>query len=252
MAKETDGALVAVETLPAAAELFRPGGVDAVIELIREQVIGHVPVLDTAAGRKAIASRAYKVAQSKVVIDNLGKELVADLKKECAKVDAERKRARDTLDALRDEVRRPLDEYEAEQARIEAERLAEEQRARDEAAAAEAARVAELERREAELAAREQALTTREQAEALAQQQLIREAQIREEAAEAERLLIARRQEDERLEAARRAADVEHRRAVNVAARDGLADCCSIDSSLATRIIQAIAAGKVPAVSITY
>lgn len=243
--------------------LFCRPEADRMIAAVREAVIHVVPDLTTAAGRKAIAGLAYKVAQTKVAIDDIGKKHVADVKASIAAIDAERKHLRDSLDALKEEVRAPLTEWEAEQARIEAEaaeaeRLAaeaveRERREREEAAERERREREEaVARKEQELAAREAAITSREQAERLAQQQLVREAQIREEAAEAERAAIERREEAERLEAARRAADVEHRRAVKAAARDGLADFCSIDRALATRIIQAIAAGKVPAVSITY
>ena len=97
-------------------------GLDPYLKTIRQELdkfLSDAPALDTAKGRKQYASMAYKIAQSKTAIDNLGKELVADLKKQPAKVDAERKRWRDQLDAWRDEARGPLNEWEAaEDARI--------------------------------------------------------------------------------------------------------------------------------------
>jgi hypothetical protein len=42
---------------------------------------------------------AYKVARSKTALDDGGKKLVADLKQIPKKIDAERKRVRDPLDA---------------------------------------------------------------------------------------------------------------------------------------------------------
>jgi hypothetical protein len=81
----------------------------------------------TEAGRKAIASMAYKVARAKSHLDGLGKDLVADMKELPKKVDASRKAMRDFLDALKDEVRLPLDQWEAEQERIAAERKAKEE-----------------------------------------------------------------------------------------------------------------------------
>lgn len=97
----------------------QPSGLDPYIDRIRAEVTGHVPDLTTDKGRKAIASLAFKVRKSKTALDALGKQLVDDLKEIPKKIDAERKRMRDQLDALADEVRRPLDEWEAaEEARV--------------------------------------------------------------------------------------------------------------------------------------
>lgn len=101
-----------------------PGSIDPYLEQIRASVTGIVPDLSTKKGRDAVASLAYKIAKSKTYLDSVGKELVDELKKQPALIDATRKRARDFLDQLKDEVRRPLTEWEAEQARIEAERQA--------------------------------------------------------------------------------------------------------------------------------
>jgi hypothetical protein len=68
--------------------------------------------LDPIIERKEIASMARKVASSKVALDDLGKDLVSGIKKQATAVDAERKRMRDTLDALRDETRAPLTAWE--------------------------------------------------------------------------------------------------------------------------------------------
>jgi colicin import membrane protein len=69
-------------------------------------------------GRKSIASMAYRVAQSKTYIESHGKELAAELKELPKLVDSSRKYAKDFLDALKDRVRKPLDDWEAEQAAI--------------------------------------------------------------------------------------------------------------------------------------
>ncbi|RDG44565.1 hypothetical protein DWA44_27900, partial [Klebsiella pneumoniae] len=68
-----------------------------------------------------IASMAHKVARSKTYIDNAGKGLVAELKALPKQIDESRRVVRERLDALKDEVRRPLTEWEAEQERIKAE-----------------------------------------------------------------------------------------------------------------------------------
>jgi septal ring factor EnvC (AmiA/AmiB activator) len=71
-------------------------------------------------GRKAIASMAYKIARCKTAIDAAGKELNEEARAKIKVIDTARKNIRDTLDALKDEVRAPLTEWEeAEKARQE-------------------------------------------------------------------------------------------------------------------------------------
>ena len=100
----------------AMAVFSAPQGLDPYLAKIREEIDGFIPDVTTRKGREAIASIAYKVAKSKTALDNVGKELVAELKDIPKKIDAERKRMRDTLDAWKDEVRKPLDEWEATEA----------------------------------------------------------------------------------------------------------------------------------------
>lgn len=95
-------------------------GLDPYLAKIREEIDGFIPDITTKKGRDAIASIAHKVARSKTTLDNIGKELVAELKDVPKKIDAERKRMRDLLDAWKDEVRKPLDDWQAaEDARID-------------------------------------------------------------------------------------------------------------------------------------
>lgn len=109
--------LVTVPAKETALEVFKAdGGLDPYLKTIREEVdafLAAPPSLDTNKGRQAYASMAHKIARSKTAIDGVGKELVADLKELPKKIDAERKRWRDTLDSWRDEVRGPLNEWEA-------------------------------------------------------------------------------------------------------------------------------------------
>lgn len=113
--------LVVIEPT-AAVTLFTEGdGIDAMLTDIRKQAASLVPDVTTAKGRKEIASVAYAVAKTKTYLDGLGKELTAQYKAIPARIDANRKVIRDTLDALKDEVRAPLTQYEeAEVARVEA------------------------------------------------------------------------------------------------------------------------------------
>lgn len=93
-------------------QLFQENGLDPVLEAITKEVKSFVPDLTTEKGRKEIASLAYKVSKSKTLLDDLGKDLVSEWKEQSKKVDNERKRVREYLDKLRDEVRAPLTEYE--------------------------------------------------------------------------------------------------------------------------------------------
>ena len=102
-----------------AIQVYTDGGMFEIIAQIREEVSGLVPDLSTAKGRKAIASMAAKVARSKTRLDALGKDLTADIAAQKALIDIDRRKMRDALDELRDEVRRPLTEWEdAEKLRV--------------------------------------------------------------------------------------------------------------------------------------
>ncbi|EFF76063.1 hypothetical protein [Achromobacter piechaudii] len=109
----------------ALAVYSKPSGLEPWLEKIRSEVSGHVPDLKTKKGREAIASLAFKVRKVKTALDGMGKQLVDDLKDVPKRIDAERKRMRDALDALADDVRRPLTEWEqAEEARVQRHRAA--------------------------------------------------------------------------------------------------------------------------------
>ncbi|MBH3342498.1 hypothetical protein I5O09_01945 [Pseudomonas parafulva] len=106
--------LAAVPPRETALQVFQvPNGLEPYLQKIRDEIDAFVPDVSTRKGREAIASIAYKVARSKTALDNVGKELVAELKEIPKKIDAERKRMRDTLDAWQEEVRRPLTAWQA-------------------------------------------------------------------------------------------------------------------------------------------
>lgn len=119
MSEITD--LVVIEKKNAMAVFTNNDQLDPLIELIEKEARSLVPDVTTKKGRDAIASMAHKVARSKTYIDNAGKVLVAELKALPKQIDESRRVARERLDALKDEVRRPLTEWEAEQERIKAE-----------------------------------------------------------------------------------------------------------------------------------
>ncbi|HHL5115188.1 hypothetical protein LGR58_05995 [Escherichia coli] len=113
--------LVVIEKKNAMAVFTNNDQLDPLIEAIEKEARSLVPDVTTKKGRDAIASMAHKVARSKTYIDNAGKDLVAELKALPKQIDESRRVIRERLDALKDEVRRPLTEWEAEQERIKAE-----------------------------------------------------------------------------------------------------------------------------------
>lgn len=119
MSEITD--LVVIEKTNALAVFTSQEQLDPLIEAIEKEARSLVPDLSTKKGRDAIASMAHKVARSKTYIDNAGKDPVAELKALPKQIDESRRLVRERLDALKDEVRRPLTEWEAEQERIKAE-----------------------------------------------------------------------------------------------------------------------------------
>lgn len=123
-APETTGAELAVLTpvqiVP--SEFFKPNGSDEVLARLEAEVRSIAAKLDisTETNRAAIASLAYKIARSKTALDESGKKLTEDLKKQTGEIDAERRRMRDRLDALKEEVRKPLTDWEnAEKTRVQ-------------------------------------------------------------------------------------------------------------------------------------
>lgn len=92
---------------------------DPFLARIRQELDAFVPDISTATGRKAVASMAYKVAQTKTYLEGVGKALADEQKEIPKKIDACRKKVRDTLDQWRDEVRQPLTDWEsADEARV--------------------------------------------------------------------------------------------------------------------------------------
>lgn len=107
----------------AAVQLFTPGFLDPIVGRVEREAREEAEKLDisTVAGRKAIASLSFKVAKSKTFIDAKRKELVADEKKRLAAIDAEGRTIWNRLEALQEEVRKPLTDWEeADKVRVAA------------------------------------------------------------------------------------------------------------------------------------
>lgn len=102
-----------------AAEVFSGAKLDELLASIKAETTSLVPNVDTLKGRKEISALAHKVAKSKTYLDGLGKELVKGWKDQAKVVDNDRKRAREFLDDLKAEVRKPLTDWEtAEETRV--------------------------------------------------------------------------------------------------------------------------------------
>jgi hypothetical protein len=97
-------------------ELYSEGGMNKWLELIEKEARGLTADLSTDKGRKEIASMAHKVAKAKVRFDDLGKTLTDEHRKKVDAVNEERRSMRDRLDSLKEEVRKPLTEWENEEA----------------------------------------------------------------------------------------------------------------------------------------
>ncbi|WP_342326456.1 hypothetical protein AAFA31_10480 [Klebsiella michiganensis] len=242
MSEITD--LVVIEKKNAMAVFTNNDQLDPLIEAIEKEARSLVPDVTTKKGRDAIASMAHKVARSKTYIDNAGKDLVAELKALPKQIDESRRVVRERLDALKDEVRRPLTEWEAEQARIAAEKAAEEERQRIEAeqkAALEALRkqvevdhemallmndAFDRDQAEKKAEAERQRIANEEEIKRLAEEKAKREAAEKAQreidaaaAREREAILAKERAERERIEAQQRA-EREQREAAERAERE--------------------------------
>lgn len=88
---------------------------------IKAEVEAFEPDISTVASRKNIASLAYKVIRTKTAIDAAGKKLNEDARAKIKKIDEARRLIRADLDALAEQARKPLTEWEnAEEQRINA------------------------------------------------------------------------------------------------------------------------------------
>ncbi|MBB3144888.1 chromosome segregation ATPase [Phyllobacterium trifolii] len=88
---------------------------------VKEAVSKHVPDTSTKTGRDAVKSLAYKVAQTKVALVKQGKALTEGWRNQTTKVNAACNTIEERLDALRDEVRKPVDDWEKiEEDRVDA------------------------------------------------------------------------------------------------------------------------------------
>jgi len=104
-------ATIPIETVNA-MELYTAENVDKILEKIRKDATDFKPDISTKKGRAEIASRAYKVSRSKTALIELGDTLTEESKLQVKTVNIEKKRIEGLMDELRDDIRKPLTEWE--------------------------------------------------------------------------------------------------------------------------------------------
>lgn len=113
--------LVVIEPTTAVALFTEGTGVAELLAEVRQKAVSLVPDVTTKKGRDEIKSLAYLITRTKTYLDGFGKELNDKYKEIPKRIDANRKTIRDTLDALKEEVRAPLTKFEEiESARVAA------------------------------------------------------------------------------------------------------------------------------------
>ena len=255
--------LIPVESVNA-IELFKNNDtLTAFLDEIRAQAMDFDPDVNTVEGRSQIAAQAYKVSKSKTVIDAAGKELTLEWARQKKVVDQGRRTAREYCDMLRDEIRKPLTEYEEEEKRIEHEAI---KKAQFDAAETDAyaehdiwLREIAIKEKEEKLAA-EQDERNRVEAERIAGEERaeremreaidLQHAKAKSDADLKERERLKLIEENER-EAQRRAADIGNRRTVNNSIVDALV-AGGISKESAKAVVKLIANGHIPSISIRY
>lgn len=94
------------------AQIYESGKIDDILTKIKEEARSEKLDISTPQGRKEIASLAHKVARSKTFLDGLGQKLGEEHREALNRINAERKKVKDDLDALKEEIRKPLTEWE--------------------------------------------------------------------------------------------------------------------------------------------
>ncbi|WP_176514329.1 hypothetical protein [Pseudomonas faucium] len=114
--------LIAIEEISEenAPVIYVAGGLQRFVDLVKGQVLTEVPDLTTRKGRERIASLAATVSKSKKAVENPGRDYLRRLKEMPKVVEEELRVFVTTMDSLRDQVRQPLNEWQAaEDARVD-------------------------------------------------------------------------------------------------------------------------------------
>ena len=99
---------------------FRNGAnLDGLYNVVATKASALVADVTTKEGVSQIKSTARQIASIKKRVDDLGKDIVAELKDLPKQIDANRKKWREDMEALQEEIRKPVTEIENRQAEIE-------------------------------------------------------------------------------------------------------------------------------------
>jgi hypothetical protein len=105
-----------IELIPAYSikhiNFFKPGGLDKIIEEIKEKVKQVPRDISTPEGRSALYSLCRKIGGSLIFVNEVKKSLTADRKKELAEIDAEGRRFTKIIEDFKEEIREPLTKWE--------------------------------------------------------------------------------------------------------------------------------------------
>lgn len=117
--KETESdELVVIKKVDIPA-LFKEKGCDLIIEGLKKKAAEFEGDISTAKGRKEIASFAAKFSTVKTKLDGLGKALSDEYREKISPINAERNKIKACCDESRDQVRKPLTDWEdAEKERV--------------------------------------------------------------------------------------------------------------------------------------
>lgn len=119
---QTGTALAQIAPTNLVSAFSKKGGIEAIVAAVEAEARAQASTLDVTKpkDRKAITSLAYKIAQSKVVLDSTGKDLGEAARKTVNAINEDRRLGRERLEALQAEVRAPLERFE----QIEKDRVA--------------------------------------------------------------------------------------------------------------------------------
>ncbi len=99
---------------------FKDGAnLDGLYNVVQAKARALVADVTTADGVAKIKSTARQIASIKKRVDDIGKDVVAELKDLPKQIDANRKKWREDMEALQEEIRKPVTEIENRQAEIE-------------------------------------------------------------------------------------------------------------------------------------
>lgn len=99
---------------------FKEGAnLDGLYNVVQEKARALVADVTTADGVSKIKSTARQIASIKKRVDDIGKDVVAELKDLPKQIDANRKKWREDMESLQEEIRRPVTEIEEREAEID-------------------------------------------------------------------------------------------------------------------------------------